>query len=154
MSRKLTSKCDGCGVEVVESDDLHSPLGVMGVMGVAGARRRQHSSEHWGSLRVATDHSPFPASFDLCEKCTARVVALLELEMPKPGTMQGGHAMLFPGGYIPREFPDHLAPNDLSRHLRSVGPDDSAFGAFCLQCTSMLVMRDGKPVCLKCTGQT
>lgn len=114
--------------------------------GIMGVMRRRHGSDRWGSLHVAASHVPFPATFDLCEACVKRVMALLELEMPKPPNM-GGHAMLFPGGYVPMD-PD----DSLSRHLRSVGPEDSAFGAFCLQCTSMLVMRDGKPICLKCSG--
>lgn len=134
MSRKMTSKCDGCGVEVVENDDA-MPTGILGVM------RRRHGSDRWGSLNVAT--GGFPAMFDLCEKCTARVVALLELEMPKPPDAMHGHATLFPGGYI---------PNDLSQHLRSIGVDDSAFGAampLCPHCGEPFDARTGF-VCPKC----
>lgn len=120
MSRKLTSKCDGCGVEVVEDDDL--------TMGVLGAiQRRRHSSEHWGSLRVSV--GTFPVSFDLCETCTKRVVALLELELPKLGVMQrgvigglGGHAMPFMPG-------DFMAPPSAPPWAPPMTPGDSPFGA-------------------------
>lgn len=106
MSRKMTSKCDGCGVEVVENDDA-TPTGILGVM------RRRHGSERWGSLSVAT--SAFPASFDLCEACTKRVVDLLELEIPKPETMLrhlGGHAVPFmPGDFMaPPSGPPWMPP--------------------------------------------
>lgn len=113
MSRKLTSKCDGCGVEVVENDDA-MPTGILGVM------RRRHGSDRWGSLNVAT--GGFPATFDLCEKCTARVMALLELEMPKPDATArhlgglGGHAMPFmPGDFMaPPSAPPWMPPTKLS----------------------------------------
>lgn len=97
MSRKMTSKCDGCGVEVVEDDDMNVPFGVLGAM-----QRLRRGSENWGSLRVPV--GTFPVSFDLCDACTKRVVDLLELTLPKLGTLQrglGGHAMPFmPGDFM------------------------------------------------------
>ena len=95
MSRKLISKCDGCGVEIVEDDD--SPVGILS--GLPLGRRRSQSSEHWSSLNVPTGQ--FPVSFDLCDGCTKRIIDLLELRLPKPDEMMkrfglgglGGHAM-------------------------------------------------------------
>lgn len=97
MSRKLTSKCDGCGVEIVEADEPGDPVGILSGLPIG---RRRRGTEHWGNLTVAT--SAFPVSFDLCDACTKRVVDMLELEIPKPEAMMkrygglGGHAMFAP----------------------------------------------------------
>jgi hypothetical protein len=97
MSRKLTSKCDGCGVEHVDEDGI-------GIAPILGAGRRR-GTDRWGSLTVAS--SAFPAIFDLCEACTKRIVDLLELEVPDTHAIVqrygglGGHAMPFmPGDFM------------------------------------------------------
>jgi hypothetical protein len=121
VSRKLTSKCDGCGVEVVEGDDPG--------MGMVGLRRRR-SSERWGNLTVAT--SAFPAHFDLCEACTKRVIDLLELEIPKPEAMMrhlgglGGHAMPFmPGDFMaPPSAPPWGTPGPAGVPFGGLTPED------------------------------
>jgi len=100
MSRKLTSKCDGCGIEHVDDGEGTSIPSILG----AGRRR---GTDRWGNLSVSTGN--YPAMFDLCEACTKRVVDLLELEIPKPETMLrhlgmsglGGHAVPFmPGDFM------------------------------------------------------
>jgi hypothetical protein len=127
MSRKLTSKCDGCGVEHV--DDGESS----GVPSILGAGRRR-GTDRWGSLSVAS--SAFPAIFDLCEACTKRVVDLLELEVPDTHAIvqRYGHAMPFmPGDSMGMPFgPPWTTPpamSGLSREeLRALGllpPDDN-----------------------------
>jgi hypothetical protein len=135
MSRKLTSKCDGCGVEHV--DDGEGP----GVASILGAGRRR-GTDRWGNLTVAS--SAFPAMFDLCENCTKRVVDLLELEIPdtraivqRYGGLGGGHAMPFmPGDSMAPPFgPPWMKPPSMSEfgglsreELRALGllpPDDN-----------------------------
>jgi hypothetical protein len=168
MSRKLTSKCDGCGVEIVEGDEPGMPGGMMGL-------RRRHSSESWGSLSVATGH--FPATFDLCEACTKRVVDLLELEIPKPETMLrhlggiGDHAVPFmPGDFMapPSGLPwmppgkpgagspfGALSPEDLKALGIELPPglmrSDDDHSYFCPSCHAMRMQPvPGKTTCPAC----
>jgi hypothetical protein len=124
MSHKLTSKCDGCGVEHVDEDDGAGP----GIAGILGAGRRR-GTDRWSSLTVAS--SAFPAMFDLCEGCTKRVVDLLELEIPdtraimqRYGGGLGGH----PGVLIPGDFmtsaPPWGKPGPASPPFGGLTPED------------------------------
>jgi len=114
MSRKLISKCDGCSIEIAEADDA-TPMGLLGM-------RRRHGSEAWATLHV------FPTSFDLCEACTKRVVDLLELELPKPSAMVGGHAVPYvsPLDFGPgsRMAPPWDTPAPTSSPFGALTPDD------------------------------
>jgi hypothetical protein len=137
MSRKLTSKCDGCGVEHVDEGEE-----MVGMPPILGAGRRR-GTDRWGSLSVAT--GSFPAMFDLCEGCTKRVVDMLELEIPDPAAVMrklgglgglGGHVMPFmPGDSMAPPFgPPWMKPPSMSEfgalsreELRALGllpPDD------------------------------
>lgn len=130
MSSKLTHKCDGCGVERVEADELP---------GYVAAVRSLRTSSGWGNLNVAT--ASFPAMFDLCAGCTKRVVDLLELEIPDPAALVrqrfGQYIPGMPGmpGMNPFEsfsgepgtplpFGGALTPEEL-RALGLLPPDDS-----------------------------
>jgi hypothetical protein len=127
MSRRLTSKCDGCGVEHVDEGEM------AGIPSILGAGRRR-GTDSWGNLSVTTGN--FPATFDLCEGCTKRVVDMLELEIPDPVVVMHklGHAM--PGMGMGMPFgPPWMKPPSMSEfdalsreELRALGllpPDDN-----------------------------
>lgn len=135
MSRKLTHKCDGCGVEHVDEDETAGiPVGIL-----AGIRAARQGMDRWGSLSVGT--ASFPAMFDLCEGCTKRVVDMLELEIPDPAAVMqkhlGGHAVPFmPGMGSPFGSKPWMRPRSISEfgaltpeELRALGllpPDDTS----------------------------
>jgi len=139
MSRKLTHKCDGCGVEYVDEDEIPGmPPGMPGIVGgLLGGIRRRQGMDRWSSLSVGTDS--FPAMFDLCEACTKRVLDMLEITLPKPGPLLHrhlggfGHAVPFvPGDFMaPPSAPpwaspkSGLTPDDLRELGITMNPDGS-----------------------------
>ncbi len=121
MSRTMTSKCDGCGVEHVDDGNT------LGIPSILSAGRRR-GTDHWGNLSFST--GSFPATFDLCDGCVKRVVALLELEVPDPRAIAqklglsglGGHAMYMPGD-------DFMTPPSAPPWVPSKPLADTPFGA-------------------------